>query len=250
MVDRSSLRAVIGLLGELGYDTRLDGNSGEELETRLSRMLGNRRGKLRGACSLKRGSQKIDLHSSLRIRFDSSVDFRTLMDGSRDIEVEGMTLRGPSLDAIMMIQLIVITDDLGRSACRAKLFLDLYLLCRDLGPGWSWEAFLEARCKQGLEKLAVNICALFLDLWDVSGEFPELAAAIDRRVDQLEIAGPTDADAILARPRHDRANKRFSRRIYPGGTPGAVALAISADLPHVTARAMGLRRSQYCFSSR
>lgn len=249
MVDRSTLRTVVALLKELGYDTRFHSSKGKELEERVRKMLHNPAGRLASACSIARGGQRVDLHCSLRARFDDSVDFRMLMDSSRDIEVEGMTLRAPSQEASMMMQLLLIASDLGSSACRAKLFLDLYLLCRSLGPGWSWDDFFQASRRQKIEKLAVNIYALFLDLWDASGEFPELAAAVDRRSWRLEVTGPTDADVIIARPRLDRANQCFFDTIYPGSSRAAVVRSLAKDLPHVAARVVGLRRSEYRFAA-
>jgi len=265
MVDRSNLRAVVALLEELGYDTQRDGSTGEDLEARLRRMLERsyansytdrslkrRRGNKKRvtACSLNRGRRdKVDLHCSLRVRYEDSVDFRALIDDSKDVEIEGMLLRGPSREATLLIQLLLIADDLRRSACKAKLFLDLYLLCRGLEPEWSWEAFFEARRSQRLEKLSVNVCALLLDLWDCSEEFSELSAAVDRRAGLLEIASPAEADSIIARPRGNRANRRLNRRIYPGGTAGLAALRFATDLPHAAARLAGLRRSQYRFAS-
>jgi len=249
MVDRPNLRAVVALLGELGYDTRFESSTGDELEAHVSRMIEGDRSIRYTACSLKRGRRKVDLHCSLRTRYEDSVDFRTLIGDSKDIEIEGMVLRAPSRETSMLIQLIVIAEDLKRSACKAKLFLDLYVFCRGLGPDWSWETFFEARRKQRLEKLAVNVCALFLDLWDCSEEFPELAAAVDRRTGLLEIADPAEADTIIARLRGDRENHRLIKRIYPGATARTVARRFVKDLPHAAARIAGLRRSQYRFAS-
>jgi hypothetical protein len=159
-----------------------------------------------------------------------------------------MILRGPSRESTLLIQLIMIADDLRRGACKAKLFLDLYVFCRTLGSDWSWEAFFAARRSQRLEKLAVNVCALFLDLWDCAGEFPELATGVDRRAKMLEIASSAAADTILSRPRGNLENKRLMKRIYRGGSAVAVARRIAKDLPHAAAHVAGLRRSRYRFT--
>jgi hypothetical protein len=248
MVDRSDLRRAVAVLSDLGYDTQSDSSTGEDLESRIARMLEKPYLTRDSACSLERGRRKVDLHCTLRVRYEDSINFRTLTEDAEDVRIEGMILRGPSRESTLLIQLIMIADDLRRGACKAKLFLDLYVFCRTLGSDWSWEAFFAARRSQRLEKLAVNVCALVLDLWDCAGEFPELATGVDRRAKMLEIASSAAADEILSRPRGNLENKRLMKRIYRGGSAVAVARRIAKDLPHAAAHVAGLRRSRYRFT--
>ncbi len=250
MVDRSDLRAAVHLLGTLGYNTEFDSSSGHPLDFRIARILKKPfAAKTYAACSLKRDDETVDLHCCLRVRYETSIDFRALHGTSREIEVSGSIYSGPSQENGLLILLLVMADDLRRSACRAKLFLDLHMSLHALEPDWSWDHFFAARREERLEKLVVNVFALFLELWDCALEFPQLSDAITRRSALVEIANSADADAIIARPRKHPANRLLHRRIYTAAKFGDIARRCATDLPHSAARMAGLRRTLLNFPS-
>ncbi len=248
MVERSNLRTVVDLLGTIGYDTSVDGSTGQPLEVRIARMLEKPfAAKAYTACNLLRGREKLDLHCCVRVRYESSVGFQALNAEARLVDVDGSVFRGPSQEGCLLILLLVIADDLRRSACKAKLFLDLYLSTRSLEAGWCWETFFAARRVDGLEKLTVNVFALLLELWDCAGEFQDLAAAIDARASLLEIQSPSDADAIMARAAKDPTNRILHDRLHTRSTLESLMRRYTLDLPHTAARLVGRQQSSLHF---
>ena len=53
--------------------------------------------------------------------------------------------------------LVSLCEDLRRGACRAKHFLDLYLMLRALDSQMDWERFCERQRERGVLKVAINV---------------------------------------------------------------------------------------------
>ena len=143
----------------------------------------------------------------------------------------------------LMFVLVSLAMDLKRGACKAKHFLDLYLILRTLGGDLDWEAFLRRRRAEGLAKVSVNILAVFLYLWDCRLEFPELTRVLAPRAHLLEIDSEQEAVALATRPRRNRENRVWFRRVYPRSPWRYWAWRLSRDLPHTLGRLASLRRS-------
>jgi hypothetical protein len=167
------------------------------------------------ACTLRRGTrEKLDLHWCIRMRYLPHVSERRLWEGRRAVEVEGLHVLTFSEEDTLLALLLMIAEKLRRAVLQQKLFLDLLLASRSLGDGFDWETFLLGRRREGLERLATNVLAVFLDLWECSDELPGLADAVTRRRRLLALANRDEVDSLVARDRKDRRNRAWFDRIH------------------------------------
>ena len=157
--------------------------------------------------------------------------------GDRDLRLSGsdtLQLHQSLVDSLSLVGLLSIE-------VVEKHFLDLYLMLRALGPAFDWDGFLAPRRRERVEKACVNVLAVFLELWDCAGELPGLAAALRARHRLIELDGAGEAVALIERPRGNRENRTWYRRVYPRSLPRFWAWRLTRDLPHTLARA-GRRR--------
>ncbi len=251
MVRRGQVEVAVEALGSVGYDVRVDGSSGEPMPERVSRML--RKPLLRkgvDACTLRRGPrEKVDLHWCLRMRYLPHVGVRRLSDGRRTVDVGGLAVETFSEEDTLLVLVLMIAEKLRRAVLQQKLFLDLLLAGRALGPAFDWEAFLCDRRGEGLERLTTNVLAIFLELWECGEELPGLAAAVGRRRALLEVADREEVDALVARDRKHRRNRVWYDRAHAPRAPGGLWFRLGPDLPHTLARRAGRRLSTLRFGA-
>lgn len=216
LVSRRDLRRAVQELGRLGYDLSVDAATGQPLSERVDAMLGvGPDRKPRNSCTVRRGErERVDLHWCIRTYYQRAASRDRLWRGRRRIEVGGVRLETPGEEDSLVVLLLNIAADLRKSRCRAKLLLDLYLACRQVELPGSWSGFLSRRREDGIERLAVNVLALFLWIWRCGPEFPELRKAVLERAHLIETLSSEEAATIVERPRDDPANRRWHARIH------------------------------------
>lgn len=193
--------------------------------------------------TLSRGQDWVDVHWCLSSRSVHRIDEQRLWNARSRFRLAEHVFDTLADDDTLMFVLVSLAMDLKRGACKAKHFLDLYLILRTLGRDLDWEAFLQRRRAEGLAKVSVNVLALLLCLWDCRREFPGLVRVLARKARLLEIETEQEALALATRPRRNRENRVWFRRVYPRTPLRHWAWRLSRDLPHTVGRMARPRES-------
>jgi hypothetical protein len=187
---------------------------------------------------------KLDLHCRLKSRWFRGIDEQAAWADRRTFSLRGREFETLSDEHTLLFLIVSLCFDLRRGACRAKHFLDLYLVLQALGQELDWEHFLADREREGLLKVSVNILAVFLTLWDCAEEFPELARAIEQRRSRVELRDARDALGLVTRPRRNRENQIWFQRLCPGSPFAYWSWRLTLDLPHTLRRAWARSRGE------
>ena len=187
---------------------------------------------------------KVDLHCRLKSRWFHGIDEEAAWAERRTFWLGGREFETLSDEHTLLLLIVSLCFDLRRGACRAKHFLDLYLVLRGLGQALNWERFLAKREQEGLLKVSLNVLAVFLTLWDCAEEFPELALAIEQRRRRVELRDARDALALVTRPRHSQENRVWFQRLCAGSPLAYWSWCLSLDLPHMLRRAWARTRGE------
>jgi hypothetical protein len=242
LVRPADFEAALQALALLGFDVTT-GASGKPLARRLRKIRTRGRERAPQTVTVRReDGLKLDLHCRLKSRWFHGIDEGAAWADRRTFTVGGREFETLSDEHTLLFLIVSLCFDLRRGACRAKHFLDLYLVLRTLGPGLDWERFLAKRQREGLLKVSVNVLAVFLTLWDCAEEFPELAVAIERRRHRLEIHDARDALALATRPRRNHENRIWFERLCPGPPLACWRWRLTSDLPHTLRRAWARTR--------
>jgi hypothetical protein len=224
----------------IGFDLST-GTNGKPVERRLEKMRTRDPRRAPQTVTLRLGpGLSLDLHCRLKSRLFHGFDEAAVWRDRRSVRVLGSHFETFSDDHTLAFLLLSICGDLRRSALRGKLLLDLYLGLRSLGDDLDWEAFFARRADERVERAAANACAIFLALLDAAPEFPALGAALERRLELVELRDAEEAHAIVTRPRGSRWNRLWFLRLRAGSSPWPYwALRASLDLPRALRRRRG-----------
>jgi hypothetical protein len=241
LVRADALESALGAAEKLGYDLSKDVDTGQPLARALREIRGANPQKAPHGVALARGRSKLDVHWCLASRSLDRIDEEPLWRERRGFALEAHAFETLGDEHTLEFLLLSLCSDLRRGACREKHFLDLYLMLRAFGRDLDWEGFLARRRRERVERPCVNVLAVFLELWDCAGELPELAAALRARRRLIELDGPGEAVALIERPRGNRENRTWYRRVYPRSLPRFWAWRLTRDLRHTLTRAGGQR---------
>jgi hypothetical protein len=236
LVRSRELEAALAALARLGYDVATNLDDGKPVSERLREIRGWMPAKAPHAVTVRRGDTRLDLHWCLSSRSFSRVAEESLWAARRRYQLAGHefeTLSDPDTLAFLLLSLC---EDLRRGACRAKHFLDLYLMLRVLDAPTDWEGFCERQREQGVLKASINAMAVFFALWGCAEEFPGAAGALQRRLRLVELRDAAEAVALMERPRGSAESRVWFRRVYPRSAYRHWAWRLTRDLPHTLAR--------------
>ena len=236
LVRSRQLEAALAALARLGYDVETNLDDGKPVAERLREIRGRVPAKAPHALTVRRGTTKLDLHWCLNSRSSSRVSEESLWAARRRFQLSGHEFETLSDEDTLAFLLVSLCEDLRRGACRAKHFLDLYLMLRTLDPQIDWERFCERQREQGVLKVSINVLAVFLALWNCAGEFPGAAGALGRRLRLVELRDAGEALALMERPRGSLENRAWFRRVYPRSASRYWAWRLTRDLRHTLAR--------------
>ncbi len=166
------------------------------------------------ALGLRRGKVSIDLHWRLRTAPAYRVEESGVWSGAQDVAINGIVCRAPSDESALLLLLLSIAHDIGRSACRLKHLLDVRQILSSTDPDMDWAGFFERRREENVLRISVNVLWIVLDLFGGPGEFPRLAAELKRHAAlRVGAGGP---ESILRVVREGRmANRLWFARVYP-----------------------------------
>lgn len=166
------------------------------------------------ALGLRRGNVSIDLHWRLRTAPAYRVEESDVWSGAQEVAIDGIVCRAPSDEAALLLLLLSIAHDIGRSACRLKHLLDVRQILSWADPDMDWALFFERRREENVLRISVNVLWIVLDLFGGAEEFPRLAAELKRHAPlRVGTGGP---ESILRVVREGRmANRLWFARVYP-----------------------------------
>ena len=242
LVRPADFEAALNTLAPLGFDVTTAAG-GKPVARRLRKIRTRGRERAPQTITVRReDGLKVDLHCRLKSRWFHGIDEQAAWADRRTFSVGGRGFETLSDEHTLLFLIVSLCFDLRRGACRAKHFLDLYLVLRALGQALDWERFLANREREGLLKVSVNVLAVFLTLWDCAGEFPELAFAIEQRRRRVELRDAQDALALVTRPRRSQENRVWFQRLCPGSPLAYWSWRLTLDLPHTLRRAWARTR--------
>ena len=232
LVHSSDFEAALETLGRFGFDVETNLDDGKPVAQRLREIRGRSPRKAPHAVAVSRGDTQLDLHWCLSSRSTGRVAEESLWTARQRFQVSGYGFETLSdLDTLEFL-LVSLCEDLRRGACRAKHFLDLYLMLRALDPHVDWEAFCERQRERGVLKASINVLAVFLAVWDCAAEFPGIVRSLGRRLRLVELRGAEDALALMERPRGSAESRVWFRRVYPRSSSRYWAWRLTRDLPY------------------
>ena len=241
LVRSAHFEAALQELARLGFDVTTNVDDGKPMAERLREIRGRAPAKAPHAVTVRRGATRLDLHWCLDSRSVQRMDEELLWRQRRRFSLSGHEFETLCDEHTLAFLLVSICGDLRRGACRAKHFLDLYLMLRELDPDVSWEDFCERRREQGMLELSVNVLAVFFSLWGCAAELPRVVAAVTPRLRLVELRDAAEALALMERPRGSAENRAWFRRVHPRSRPRFWAWRLTRDLPHTLTR---LKRSR------
>jgi hypothetical protein len=234
LVPLLSLERALEAIASVGFDASTI-HAGERIAKKLRRMREGDPKRGPQTITLKRADGlELDLHGRLKGRLFPGIDEAVVWPERQRISLGGHPFDTLSDDHTLMLLVASICDDLQRGACRAKQFLDLYLALRRVPV--DWDEFFAARERQDMQIASATALAIFLALWDVADEFPELCEALRHRRRWVELRDAREALALVERPRGNRQNRAWFRRLRPQPGNSDWAWRASLDLPNTLTR--------------
>ena len=210
LVPRRRLRAAARLLEQRGYR-----RESYDLHSR----------------TLLRGKLKVDLHRTLRWAPAYRIDERAVWSGARVAAVGGRQIQTISDDHTLLLLVLSIYEDAGQGSAKLKQLLDLLLLAADLDSTIDWVAFLARREAEGVRRIAVNVLALMISVFEAAELVPHLTATLAPHLHEVVLTSRQAALDLLLAPRKDPANLSWFRAIYPGSFTAYIAWFWAAGFP-------------------
>jgi len=241
LVRSADFEAALGVLAQLGFDTATNLDDGKPVAERVREIRGPRPEKAPHAVTVRRGVVRLDLHWCLDSRSHASVDEAGLWSRRQRFTLAGQEFETLGDDDALAFLLVSLCGDLRRGACRAKHFLDLYLILRERDRVVDWERFCAEQRARGLLRPCINALALFFNLWGCAPELPGAAACVERRLRLVDVRDGAEALALVERPRGNPENRVWFRRVHPRSRWRFWLWRLTRDLPHTLARATGAR---------
>jgi hypothetical protein len=242
LVRPAAMENALAVLAEAGFDTIVDRESGKPMHERLERIRRPGRRRVPHALGVRRGEVDVDLHWCLRSRALAPRQEESLWAHCSEASLAGTPVRTLSKEHTLMFLLLSIASDIKRGACRAKHFLDLHLFLHRLEREIDWDGFFVSRSKEGLLRLCVNVLAVFAVVWDCAEEFGGLRRALEQQRHLVDLRDKAEAVILLERPRGNRENRVWRRRVYPRSRWAGVASRWTLDLPYTLSRLARRRR--------
>jgi hypothetical protein len=120
----------------------------------------------------------VDLHWALSANAAQRLDNHAIWAQRQTFALNNRQFFVLSDEYEVVFSLISIFKDVERGTARLKSFVDLYFILSALESRLNWPGFVENRRHERVERIAVNMLALFLDLFDCRDRFPAAAQVV------------------------------------------------------------------------
>jgi hypothetical protein len=236
LVPREHLTRALEALAGLGWNATTNLEEDVPVARRLRLIRDTNPERAPHAVTVRGHGVKADIHWCLSSRSFQRLDETAMWARRVDYSLGGQRFDTLCDRDALVFLIVSMCIDLRRGACRAKNFLDLDLLLRQMAGGVDWEAFLVEREREGLLKVAVNVLAIYLLLWGGATAFPELARAVEPRKRLVELRDIEDAVGLVTRPKGNHENRYWFRRVYPRSPAIYWTWRLTRDLPYTLGR--------------
>jgi hypothetical protein len=236
LLPREHLTSALDALSGLGWNATTDLEQDVPVARRLRTIRDTAPERAPHAVTVRGHGTKADIHWCLAPRSFHRLDETAMWARRVDYSLGGQRFETLCDRDALVFLLVSMCIDLRRGACRAKNFLDLDLLLRQMAGRVDWEAFLAEREREALLKLAVNVLAVHLLVWGSAADFPELARAIEAHRRLVELRDTEDAVGLVTRSKGNHANRYWFRRVYPRSPAIYWTWRLTRDLPYTLGR--------------
>ena len=236
LVPGAGLERALGILGDTGFDVDTDLDTGKPMAARLHRIRHPGRKRVPHAVSVGRDGIELDLHWCLRSRGPRERDEVALWSRRRQAAIAGTPVWTLSDEHTLMFVLVSISYDVRRGRLRAKHFLDLYLMLRQLESAIDWDDFFQARASEGIERVCVNVLTIFLITWECGGELPSLVRALEVRRRLIDLCDEAEAIRLVERRPGNPENRAWRQRVHPPSRVRGIVSRATFDLPRTLSR--------------
>jgi hypothetical protein len=181
--------------------------------------------------SFVRGQIHVDLHHALRSSPAYAIDEAHLWGGARPDVIAGTSLRTLADSDTLTLLTMSLVEDVGFGMAKLKNLCDTWLLVRELDAMTDWELWFTARKAEHLEAIAVNGCALALEIMGAPSDAPRMAEALNQRRSLIRLADRDHALALMTSGRGSPDNMAWLGEVYPGSLLGFRLYSLVAGLP-------------------
>lgn len=158
----------------------------------------------------------VDLHWALGTRPSYDIDYEDIWEQREKLLLNGESFSVLSDEYSLLFTIISIFRDIEVSKIRLRSFLDLHMILKTIHYHFDWDGFLEARKREHLFKISVNILSLFLRLFACHDEFPDLARALSHRESSLVSTDEKTFGKLITHSRLGLAQRMWAARLYEG----------------------------------
>jgi len=158
----------------------------------------------------------VDLHWALGTRPSYDIDYEDIWEQREKLLLNGESFSVLSDEYSLLFTIISIFRDIEVSKIRLRSFLDLHMILKTIHYHFDWDGFLEARKREHLFKISLNILSLFLRLFACHDEFPDLARALSHRESSLVSTDEKTFGKLITHSRLGLAQRMWAARLYEG----------------------------------
>lgn len=158
----------------------------------------------------------VDLHWALGTRPSYDIDYEDIWEQREKLLLNGESFSVLSDEYSLLFTIISIFRDIEVSKIRLRSFLDLHMILKTIPYHFDWDGFLEARKREHLFKISLNILSLFLRLFACHDEFPDLARALSHRESSLVSTDEKTFWKLITHSRLGLAQRMWASRLYEG----------------------------------
>jgi hypothetical protein len=178
----------------------------------------------------------VELHHALRVHPTFHIGEEALWQERVNARVGDEAYQTLSDEHALMLHLLGLHTDVQIRQTNGRWFVDLYQMLLRLESSFDWDAFFEAREREGTRRISVNSLAVFTVLTRRDEDFPGLSAALAKRRHELALAPDRRAYLDLLRGSSTLQRKLWPLRQYDGGTASAAAWWLSGMPRRIAAR--------------
>jgi putative nucleotidyltransferase-like protein len=156
----------------------------------------------------------VDLHWALSANAAQRLDSNAIWAQRQKFLLNNRQFSVLSDEYEVVFSLISIFKDIERGAARLKSFVDLYFILTALETRLDWPAFVENRRRERVERIAVNILSLLLDLFDCRDRFPAAAQVVALEHSLIKNISAEHAAELLEATQGALRNKLWASGAY------------------------------------
>jgi len=203
LVKRDSLTAVEPLLYSGGYVRKSTVVLNKALTTRFTH-----------AFDFAKSDVTLDLHWLLSANAAHQLDYQAIWQQRQSFVLREQSFFVLSDEYEVVFNLISTFKDIERGTARLKSFVDLYYILGAVSRSLDWDKFLAHREREKIRRISVNMLAWFLEFFQCSDRFPEVAAVVVREQGRLKVISAGYRHTLIEASPGALGNKMWAAGVY------------------------------------